>query len=217
MINLCFHGIGRPQRVLEPGEDRYWISRDMYTRVIAEFASRLDVDFSFDDGNASDVEIGLEELLRHSRVARFFVLAGRLDQPGSLSSNQLQVLVAAGMTVGSHGMDHVPWRGLDELQQHRELVEARERLMEAAGAEVDQAALPLGRYDRRTLGQLRRLGYGRVYSSDRQPSSESGWLQPRFSVRAEDTLDSVRDLVMARRPFRKRLVERSKTLVKMLR
>ena len=30
LLNLCFHGIGTPQRPLEPGEDAYWISECTY-------------------------------------------------------------------------------------------------------------------------------------------------------------------------------------------
>ena len=30
VTNICFHGIGVPERELEPGEERYWISQDAY-------------------------------------------------------------------------------------------------------------------------------------------------------------------------------------------
>ena len=40
---------------------------------------------SFDDGNASDVGIALPELERRGLKAVFFLLAGRLGQPGSLT------------------------------------------------------------------------------------------------------------------------------------
>src|SRR5699024_7169464 len=106
-------------------------------------------------------------------------LAGRLGAPGSLGPADLRDLVAAGMTVGSHGMDHVPWRRLTPAGVDRELVDARERLSEAAGAPVLDAALPLGRYDRATLGHLRRLGYRSVHTSDRRRAREGAWLQPR--------------------------------------
>jgi peptidoglycan/xylan/chitin deacetylase (PgdA/CDA1 family) len=102
------------------------------------------------------------------------------------------------MAVGTHGMDHRPWVGLDEATRRRELVEARDRLREVVGQPVDEAALPLGRYDRKLLGHLRALGYRRVHTSDRAWARPGGWLQPRFSVRDTDTADSLGREVLTR-------------------
>jgi peptidoglycan/xylan/chitin deacetylase (PgdA/CDA1 family) len=198
VVNLCFHGIGTPGRDTEPGEDAYWISADLYRRVLDLAADDPRVHISFDDGNASDVEIGLPRLVERGLSATFFVLAGRLDQPGSLSANDVRALAATGMRIGSHGMDHRPWRGLDDRELDRELVEARDRLSAAAAAPVDQAALPLGRYDRRLLGRIRRLGYSRLHTSDRTWARGDAWLQPRFSLRRGDTVDSVRREMLTR-------------------
>ncbi|GAA3579201.1 polysaccharide deacetylase family protein [Microlunatus spumicola] len=217
MINICFHGIGTPQRELEPGEAGYWISEDLFDTVLEEVSGRDDVRLSFDDSNVSDVEIGLEGLLRHDLSATFFVIAGRLDQPGSLSAEQVRQLRSQGMTIGSHGMDHVPWRSLSEAAQRRELVDARTILSEVVGEPVDEAALPLGRYERRTLGRLRELGYAHVHTSDRLPSKSSAWLQHRFSLRSDDTADSVRNDLLTPGPWARRLLGRAKSGVKQLR
>jgi peptidoglycan/xylan/chitin deacetylase (PgdA/CDA1 family) len=190
ILNVCFHGIGRPQRELEPGEDDYWISVDAFHEILDSIGGRSDVTLSFDDGNVTDLEVALPALLDRKLTATFFPLAGRLDQPGSLTSSALRDLRQNQMRIGTHGMDHIPWRGLDDEQQRREFVLARERLAEATGGPILEAALPLGRYDRRVLSQLRRLGYTRVYSSDRSPARQRAWLQPRFSVHADDTPNS---------------------------
>src|SRR3712207_5181342 len=95
VINVCFHGIGTPRRELEPGEAPYWIGVDTYHRVLDDLASwPLPVRISFDDGNASDVEIGLPGLLSRGLTADFFVLAGRLGQTGSLDEPAVKELVA---------------------------------------------------------------------------------------------------------------------------
>lgn len=191
MINLCFHGVGLPERTLEPGEGGYWISRDLFLRVLDLFVDNEDVAISFDDGNSSDVEAALPALLERGLLGTFFALAGRLDSPGSLDGFDLRLLRRHGMTIGSHGMNHVPWRGLDDTEQQRELVVARDMLTAASGGPVDQAALPLGRYDRRTLRWLRTAGYDAVYSSDRLPDRVHGFLRPRYSIRSGDTVQSV--------------------------
>ncbi len=204
-VNVCFHGIGTPRRELEDGEARYWIPADRYLEILDVLTGDDRVRISFDDGNVSDIEDGLPGLVDRGLDATFFVLAGRLDQPGSLSSDDVRSLVAAGMRIGSHGMAHQPWRGLEDGERHRELVEARDRLRSVSGRPVEEAALPLGRYDRRLLGELRRLGYRAVHTSDRRWARSSAWLQPRFSVHADDTAESVRRQVLATPPWPRRL------------
>jgi len=83
LTHLCFHGIGVPRRSLEDGEARYWIDRDALRWVLDLAAADPNVRVSFDDGNASDIEIGLEELLQRGLRASFFPLAGRLNKAGS--------------------------------------------------------------------------------------------------------------------------------------
>lgn len=217
MINICFHGIGTPNRKLEQDEEGYWISRDLYHRIIDEIQGRDDVEVSFDDGNASDIEIGLGPLLNSGRKGAFYVLAARLDQPGSLSSGHIRQLREQGMLIGSHGMDHVPWRHLTAAQEHREFTEARAKIADVIGEPIKQAALPLGRYDRRVLTALRRLGYDHVYSSDRRRANPQAWLQPRYSVHANDTIETIRAEILAPPRMSATLVSSIKGAIKRLR
>jgi len=170
VLNVCFHGVGTPARELEPGEAPYWVSEDSFHAILDELASWPSVRISFDDGNASDVQIGLPALVERGLRADFFVLAGRLGTAGSLDRDAVRELRENGMTIGSHGMAHRSWRAMAPSTRDAELVAARARLAEAAGAPVDAAACPLGRYDRRLLADLRRLGYHRVFTSDRRPA-----------------------------------------------
>lgn len=207
-INVCFHGVGTPARELEPGEASYWIGHDTFIAVLDVLATDPRVRISFDDGNASDIEAGLPALRERGLTATVFPLAGRLDQPGSLCADDVRALAAAGMKIGTHGMDHRPWRGLAGADLRRELEEARTELAAVIGTPVTEAALPLGRYDRRLLTQLRGLGYTAVHTSDRRWARESAWMQPRFSVRDGDSADSVREQVLTRQRWQRR-VERT--------
>ncbi|MET0828490.1 MAG: polysaccharide deacetylase family protein [Microbacterium sp.] len=194
-VNLCFHGIGTIGREREAGESQYWVSADRYLRILDVVADHPSVRLSFDDGNRSDVEIALPSLRARGLHASFFALAGRLDDAASLSPNDLRELRKAGMAIGNHGWTHTPWRGLNPADAQRELVDARAALAEASGGAVADAALPLGRYDRRLLQRLARVGYGKVYTSDRFPARSSTWLQSRYSVTATDTAESIRRLL----------------------
>jgi peptidoglycan/xylan/chitin deacetylase (PgdA/CDA1 family) len=198
-VNILFHGIGRPQRDLEDGEDRYWIDRGRFEAILDEVTSWPQVSLSVDDSNASDVEIALPALLDRGVSADFFVLAGRLGEPGSLGEDDVDSLLKNGMRIGTHGMTHRPWRRMDAGAIREELVVARDRLASVTGQSVTTAACPLGQYDRSCLNALRRLDYTTVYTSDRRPARPGRWLQPRFSVRSEDTPETVRGAVLRSR------------------
>jgi peptidoglycan/xylan/chitin deacetylase (PgdA/CDA1 family) len=186
-INLSFHGIGEAGRSLEPDEERYWVSPEQFDELVEAARRQPSVRLTFDDGNASDAEIALPALQRAGLTASFFVIAGRIGQPGSLDLEQVRELAQAGMTVGNHGLRHRSWRGLDDEGLEEELVEARATLAEAAGRPVDEAACPFGEYDRGILRALRVQGFRRVYTVDELPARAGGWLQPRYTIRSTDT------------------------------
>jgi peptidoglycan/xylan/chitin deacetylase (PgdA/CDA1 family) len=215
IINLSFHGVGTPAGPpREAGEHDYWVGRDAFLSLLDELQGRDDVRLSFDDGNASDVEFALPALVERGMAADFFVVAGRLGTPGNLDGDGVRALRDAGMRVGTHGMDHRSWRGLDDGQLAAELVEAREAIAEATGSAVDAAALPLGQYDRSVLAALRRFDYRVVYSSDARRARAGDWFQPRYTIRAGDSPRSVRETVLARPRAQERLRANLAGLVK---
>jgi peptidoglycan/xylan/chitin deacetylase (PgdA/CDA1 family) len=215
MLNLCFHGIGEPQRELEPDEERYWITREAFEGMLAAVAGDESVRITFDDGNASDLEIALPALLRHGARATFFVIAGRCGERGSLSFDDVGELARKGMTIGSHGLRHRPWRSLDEAALREELEEAPGLLAEAAGQPVTEASCPFGAYDRRVLGALRGHGFSRVYTVDEGTADPRAWLQPRYTVRAEDTPERIAALARDPSPrFPSSMARSLKTAVK---
>lgn len=185
-INLTFHGVGEPERPLDPGEAGVWVSRRAFLSVVDSLAGRGDVRITFDDGNASDVRHALPALQRRGLRATFFVVAGRLGTPGFLDPAGVRALAAAGMTIGCHGKHHRAWRGLGESALHEELVEARQALEEIVARPVAEAACPFGSYDRRVLRCLRRAGYERVYTSDRGTARAGAWIQARNTVGTTD-------------------------------
>jgi peptidoglycan/xylan/chitin deacetylase (PgdA/CDA1 family) len=187
-INLTFHGVGEREREAEPGEDGTWLTVDSFISVLDSVMDRPEIQISFDDGNASDLVHGLPALLERGLRATFFVVAGRLGEPEFLDELGVRALADAGMTIGSHGMRHRPWRWLGDDALREELVGARKILESVVRRPVTEAACPFGSYDRRVLASLRRSGYRRVYTSDGGTSDPDAWVQPRNSVvRGEGT------------------------------
>jgi peptidoglycan/xylan/chitin deacetylase (PgdA/CDA1 family) len=213
-INLTFHGVGDPPRCLEPGEDAVWIALDGFLAVLDSVAGRDDVAITFDDGNASDIEHALPALRERGLHAAFFVVADRVGKPGFLDASDVRALASAGMGIGSHGMRHRPWRGLDERAAHEELVDARRALEEIVERPIVQAACPFGAYDRRALRSLRRCGYRNVYTSDRGRASAGDWIQPRNTVGRQAAVSVLDEIAGLERPVYKALGRRAKQTAK---
>jgi len=126
IVNLTVHGIGPTSRALDPGEDGTWLSVSQFELVLYAASGRTDVKITFDDGNASDLEVALPRLLERGLSAEFFVLAGRLGEPGRLTATDVRELVKAGMwwaRTGGHtatGGGSAPTRPLKSYQMHIE-------------------------------------------------------------------------------------------------
>jgi peptidoglycan/xylan/chitin deacetylase (PgdA/CDA1 family) len=192
---LNFHGVGPALRIVDDGEHNCWLDQNHFEAVLDLVKGRPQVKLTFDDGNASDIEVVLPALLRRDLQATFFICSGRLDQPTFLSRAQVRDLRAHGMSIGSHGVDHIPWRRLAPDRLTDELNASRRILEEVCGITIDSAACPFGAYDRMVLRALQRAGYRRVYTSDGGLSTESRWIQPRTTVTRSVTLDEIQRLV----------------------
>jgi peptidoglycan/xylan/chitin deacetylase (PgdA/CDA1 family) len=188
IVNLTVHGIGAPVRALDAGEDDVWVTVEQFEEVLDAAMNRPDVRLTFDDGNASDVEIALPHLVKRGLTAQFFVAAGLLGRPGRLDADGVRELVAAGMPIGSHGWAHCDWRRLAPGQERDELAGARDALEDLAGTPVTEVSIPFGSYDRHVLRRLRAAGATRVYTSDGGRARPDSWLQARTSLRS--TIDS---------------------------
>ncbi|WP_033291129.1 polysaccharide deacetylase family protein [Amycolatopsis jejuensis] len=184
MITFAVHGIGRPLRALDPGEDERWITVEQFESLL-EVVVRTGAHLTFDDGNSSDVEIALPRLVERGVFAEFFPLAGRVGERGYVDRDGLRQLVDAGMHVGSHGWDRVDWRRLDStFAVHRELDLAPRLLEKLSGTPVQRFSLPEGRFDRRVLTHLRDAGATRVYANV-GAARGAAWVRPRTEIRSD--------------------------------
>ena len=216
---VILHGIGTPKRSLEPGEEVFWLSQERFCQALDRIIEMGPTapQITFDDGNASDIEIALPELQARGLTATFFLLEGRLGQPGSLMEEDVTTLARAGHRIGLHGADHVDWRRLDAAGRSREFGIAREKLQALSGQPVDAAAAPFGLYDRQVVRDLRNAGVAALYTSDRGLAGSADFIRPRNclegemddAVVAETLRGHVRPLRAVRQAFgvaRKRLL-----------
>jgi peptidoglycan/xylan/chitin deacetylase (PgdA/CDA1 family) len=184
---LTFHGLGIPHRQVAQDEIKYWWDPGPFTSLLDGLLNTQrvidhEIVLTFDDGNRSDVTIALPELARRNLRASFFVCSGRINSPNYLDGDSLRELIAAGMSVGTHGMDHRDWRKLSSVELDREIGDARRKLEDICGCLVETAAIPFGSYDRRVLARLRQEGFRCVYTSDQGVSRSTGWLKSRETL-----------------------------------
>jgi peptidoglycan/xylan/chitin deacetylase (PgdA/CDA1 family) len=207
-VGLIFHGIGTPARTLEPGEAPYWISKDHYASVLDQICALPEPDnirISFDDGNLSDLEIGLPLLLERGLRADFFVLTGRIGKPGSLDIGDILALQTAGMEIGSHGINHLKWSSLDHKALQAEVVDSRKVLEDICRKPLHSAAIPFGAYNAGVLRALRSAGYTSVYSSDGGTMKSDAFLRPRSSVKAGMSKSETEDILAAKISLQRRI------------
>jgi peptidoglycan/xylan/chitin deacetylase (PgdA/CDA1 family) len=207
-VGVIFHGIGTPARLLEPGEAPYWISKDHYASVLDLICALPDpgkIRISFDDGNLSDLDIGLPLLLERGLRADFFVLTGRIGKPGSLDAGDILALQTAGMMIGSHGINHLKWSRLAPADLRAEVQDSRQMLETICGKPVHSAAIPFGAYNATVLRALRAAGYTSVYSSDGGTMNSPAFLRPRSSVKAGMSRIETQDILAAKISLRRRI------------
>ena len=169
-INLTFHGIGDARAAARSRRRRdVWLElASSSDRVLDSVAGRSDVRITFDDGNASDVEHALPALRRRGLTATFFVVAGRLGEPGFLDERR-----RPGAGRRRHG-DRLPRHAPSALAPARRPTRSRRSSStrsacsrRSSGARSPRRRARSAPTTAACCSALRRHGYRRVYTSDR--------------------------------------------------
>lgn len=182
-----FHGVGTPPLGTDQAELLYWLDEASFVAAIdaiAHLRVKLDVPVSitFDDGNSSDVLIAMPELVKRGLKAAFFVCTGRIGRQSYLDEVAIKDLMQAGMQIGSHGVWHVDWRKVSDVELESEIIGSKRQLEDICATPVTQAGIPFGSYDRRVLSKAKMAGYRTVLSSDGGYAMQGGWLKPRLTL-----------------------------------
>ena len=214
-INLTFHGVGEPQRRLDPGEANVWVSRERFLSMLDSVADRADVRITFDDGNASDVEHALPALRERGLNATFFVVAGRLGAPRFLDA--AAVKRARGRRDDDRLPRHAPSRrgagsttarcarsSSTPRRSSRTSSAARSRRPRARSAPTTAASCA-GCAGRAT---------DHVYTSDRGTTRSREFLQARNSIGPHDEPAVLEHIARLEAPVYRALPRRAKLAVK---
>jgi peptidoglycan/xylan/chitin deacetylase (PgdA/CDA1 family) len=100
----------------------------------------ITIDDGWDDGYTYAFPI----LAQRSFVATYFVIAGRIDQSGFLTSAHLQALVAADDEIGDHTMSHFDLVGGSAATRQYQIDAAAARIAQVTGRWPESLAYPFG-------------------------------------------------------------------------
>ena len=120
---------------------------------------------TFDDGLASDHEVSLPILATHGMTADFFVNPATVGRPGHVGWEALREMSAAGMSIQSHGYDHVHFTSMDPATLRESLYRARLQIEDRLGTAVTLLAPPGGRMPAGLAETARTAGYQHVLCS----------------------------------------------------
>ena len=183
-----------PRRDTEPGEAGYWVTATPPAGA-GRVAGIRDVRISFDDGNPPMSRSGCRACRSAGCPRRSSPWPAGSTSRAASSADDLRV-APAGMRIGSHGMDHRPGAGSTTGSAAARAREARPVSPRRPAA---RSTRPRCRWAATTgaSSAVRRLGTP-VHTSDRFRARDTAWLQPRFSLRRGDTVDSVRREMLTR-------------------
>lgn len=146
---------------------------------------------TFDDGNADLYTRAFPILQRYGFSGTLYLVVNYLDQPGFLSSEQVQELVAAGWEIGSHSFSHPNLAQVDGEALRRETEGSRQWLMNRFGRPIDSFAYPYGISSHAAQRWVRKAGYRAAMGVGpfTRHRLEQRYYLARFPVDATRTLD----------------------------
>lgn len=177
------------------GSARDWLGSD--GDVNNDETGLRPVVLTFDDGHESNHEIAFPVLLERGATADFFVNPANVGRDGYASWQSLREMADSGMSIQSHGYDHVYLTDLAG-NLRSSLIAARNAIEDKIGKPATLLAPPGGRVTSDLLQVARECGYSHVLGSrpGRMTSTNTGIL-PRMSVTAATTTPTLQRWVSA--------------------
>jgi peptidoglycan/xylan/chitin deacetylase (PgdA/CDA1 family) len=219
---LVYHGLSdNAQSPMPLKEMKYWVGklqfkehldcisqlgyqvcslRNLNSRTFQPDDLHSAVVITFDDGRSSDYHLAFPLLLQASMKAEFFINTANVGGPGYLSWSQIEEMDNAGMSIQSHGHEHLDLSRLPSRELERQLRLSKLILEDRLGRPVHFLAAPHGRLNRRVIKEAIRVGYRAVCSARSLPACPYARKLNRV-VLLRDTALSDFQQILHRKPF----------------
>lgn len=106
---------------------------------------------TFDDGYADQYRYAVPLLRRYGARATFYIVTGNVGRRGHLSWDDLRAMVADGMDIAAHGVQHNDLSKMTRAQQTYQVDDSVLALQQRLHIAIDSYAYPAGRLDGDTL------------------------------------------------------------------
>jgi peptidoglycan/xylan/chitin deacetylase (PgdA/CDA1 family) len=147
---------------------------------------RRPVVITFDDGYEDNYTAAFPILMRQRMRGTFFVVTGKMEQPGYMKWRQAGAMIGGGMEIGSHTVHHYTLNEINLKELERELLASRIMLENNLQGAAPVFANPFGETSPAVVDLLGRTGYQAACSSvvGLNRSGENLYMIRRLSVPA---------------------------------
>lgn len=115
---------------------------------------------SFDDGWENQFQYGFPLLQKYGFGATFYIVSGYVDHQNFMSTEQLQEMMAAGMTIGCHSHTHPPLPSIGTgARLEAEVAGSKAWLEDHFGIAIDTFAYPYGAYNAAVAAAVKAAGF----------------------------------------------------------
>jgi len=128
--------------------------------------SEKSVIIMFDDGYEDLYTTALPMLLELDFSAGVAIITDKIGQSGYMNVEQLNSLAAQGFEIMSHSKSHPDLTEISPEQQSQEIFESKKYLEDNFDIVVNAFIYPRGEYNDKTVGMMRKAGYGVALTTD---------------------------------------------------
>lgn len=148
------------------------------------------VALTFDDGYADAATAAFPVLQRYGFTATFYIVTDFVGQPGYMTWEQINMLRAYGMEIGSHTISHpdLTARSLEVAAQ--EIVTSKSIIEKNIGVPIKSFCYPLGRYAPLLAEMVRDAGYTNAVTTQFSQNMELLYELPRRRVLGGEALQA---------------------------
>lgn len=202
-VIYMFHAIGKLEND-DWADPHYSFSREKFVEFLNKARSVKSIKqaqsdnatqgciMTFDDGHISNYWAGKYIAENGYGSADFFINPAKVGLPYYMSWQQIKELLALGMSIQSHGLDHSFLSDLEDDELIYQLSESKRLIEVNLHQSVTVLAPPGGRYDRRTVAEARVLGYKTMsISKPGRVKNINDFLQPRIAVMKNSSVEQL--------------------------